>query len=205
MKKLLLISIALLLIAGIYADVIIGTGTSTGRYPLNDFYKHSRSQCIYTAEEIGVPAGGTITHLRWYRNDTGANPSAIGTTEIWLTETTATTLSTWQPEGTLVATITDIDLGNGGDWFEVDITDFPYTGSNLMVSVRTQNAPYTTPHSYWRYTSTTPNYRSLLGNSDSVNPPSVSTSYSRPNITLVGITQTIPPGVCDLVYPTPVA
>ena len=203
MKKLLLISIALLLIAGIYADVIIGTGTSTGRYPLNDFYKHSRSQCIYTAEEIGVPAGGTITHLRWYRNDTGANPSAIGTTEIWLTETTATTLSTWQPEGTLVATITDIDLGNGGDWFEVDITDFPYTGSNLMVSVRTQNAPYTTPHSYWRYTSTTPNYRSLLGNSDSVNPPSVSTSYSRPNITLVGITQTIPPGVCDLVYPTP--
>ncbi|HOR59601.1 MAG TPA: choice-of-anchor J domain-containing protein [Candidatus Cloacimonadota bacterium] len=203
MKKLMLISIALLLIAGVYADVIIGTGTSTGRYPLNDFFKHSKSQCIYTAEEIGVPAGGTITHLRWYRNDTGANPSAIGTTEIWLTETTATTLSTWQPEGTLVATITDIDLGSGGGWFEVDITDFPYTGSNLMVSVRTQNAPYTLPHSTWRYTSTTPDYRSIMGNSDSANPPSVSTSYNRPNITLVGITQTIPPGVCNLVYPTP--
>ncbi|MFA6721609.1 MAG: hypothetical protein WCR92_09370, partial [Candidatus Cloacimonadaceae bacterium] len=97
-----------------------------------------------------------------------------------------TTLSTWQTEGTLVATISNIDLGSGGGWYNVDIADFDYSGGNLMVSVRTQNAPYTSPHSYWRYTSTS-TYLSLLGNSDGTNPPDVYTSYSRPNITFVGI------------------
>jgi len=203
MKKSILLLLLLSIAAFALADVIIGTGVSTGRYPLNDYFVYSRSQCIYTAAEIGVPAGGTITHLKWYRNDAGADPNAIGTTEIWLTETASTTLSTWQPEGTLVATISNIDLGAGAAWYTVDITDYAYTGSNLMVSVRTQNAPYTAPHSYWRYTSTSPNYMSLLGNSDSTNPPSVSTSYYRPNITLVGITQATPPGIASLVFPTP--
>jgi hypothetical protein len=198
MKKLLFIMLALVLMSSVFADVIIGTGTSTGRYPLNDYFVYSRSQCIYLASEIN--ATGTITHLQWYRNDTGADPSAIGTTEIWLTTTASTTLSTWQTPGTLVKTISNIDLGAGGGWYDVDIDDFAYSGSNLMVTVRTQNAPYTTPHSYWRYT-TTATYMSLLGNSDGTNPPDVSTSYYRPNIKLVGITSATPPGPANLVSP----
>lgn len=185
MKKLLILLMALSLAGLAFADVIIGSGTSTGRYPLNDYFVYSRSQCIYLSSEISANPG-TITALQWYRNDTGADPNAIGTTEIWLTETPLTTLSTWQTEGTLVATISNIDLGSGGGWYNVDIADFDYSGGNLMVSVRTQNAPYTSPHSYWRYTSTS-TYLSLLGNSDGTNPPDVYTSYSRPNITFVGI------------------
>jgi len=191
MKKLIILTLLMLTAVFLFADIIVGTGTSTGRYPFDDYYVYSKSQCIYLASEINC-ASGTITHLQWYRSDTGADPNAIGTTEIWLTETTSTTLSTWQPEGTLVATISNIDLGSGGGWYDVDITDFAYNGGNLMVSVRTQNAPYTSPHSYWYYTSTSA-YRSLLGNSDSVNPPSVSTSYYRPNIKLVGINVSVYP------------
>lgn len=184
MKKLLLIMLALV-IAGLalaQTDITIGTGTSTGRYPLNDYFMYSRSQCIYLESEIGAP--GTIHKLRWYRNDTGADPLAIGTTQIWL-KTVSNAVMTdvnWEDPGTMVAEISNIDLGAGNAWYEIDITDFAYSGGNLLVSAYTQNAPYTTPHSYWRYTATTGFNRCRLGNSDSSNPPTLSLSTARPNI-----------------------
>jgi hypothetical protein len=184
MKKFILITLALVISVMAFAqiDITIGTGTSTGRYPFNDFYVYSRSQCIYLESEIGYP--GTIHKLRWYRNDTGADPNAIGTTQIWLkTVTNAVfTDANWEDPGTLVYEIANIDLGTGGGWYEVDITDFNYTGGNLLVSVYTQNAPYVAPHAYWRYTATTGFNRCRLGNSDTVNPPTLSLSTSRPNI-----------------------
>jgi hypothetical protein len=194
MKKWLFIGCLLLLMASSWAyTVTIGTGTSTGRYPFDDFYVYSRSQCIYLASEIGV--SGTITHLQWYRSDTGADPSAIGTTQIWLNTVTASafTTSTWENTGTMVAEISNIDLGSGGGWYDVDITDYAYdmAAGNLQVSVYTQSAPFTSPHSYWYCTSTSPTYLSKLGNSDSANPPSMSTSYARPNIQLI-MTTTYP-------------
>ncbi|HOY30240.1 MAG TPA: GEVED domain-containing protein [Bacteroidales bacterium] len=164
--------------------VTIGSGTTTGRYPLDDYFVYSRSQCIYLASEIG--AGGTITKLRWYRSDTGADPDAIDSTRIWLTETSNNVLpdGNWENPGTLVAVIANIDLGSGDGWYEIDITDFVYSGTqNLLVSVHTQDAPYTAPHSYWRYTATTGNL-SRLGQSDYTNPPAMSLSVNRPNIQL---------------------
>ncbi|MDD3876413.1 MAG: BNR-repeat neuraminidase N-terminal domain-containing protein [Bacteroidales bacterium] len=170
--------------------VTIGSGTSTGRYPLNDYFVYSRSQALYLSTEINISAG-TISALKWYRNDAGANTNAIGTTEIWLKEVSQTTLSgtAWDDPGTLVATISNIDLGSGGAWLEVPITDFLYNGGDLLVSVRTQNAPYTSPHSYWRYTSKTNCFKS--GNSDSSNPPTMSLGSSRPNIQII-ITEIVP-------------
>lgn len=205
MKKLLFLLLALFLwtFSTLGITVTIGTGTSTSRYPLNDYYVYSRSQCLYLASEITT--GGTITNLRWYRNDVGADPSAIGTTEIWLMETTNSVLTgtTWEDPGTLVATISNIDLGAGGGWFDIPITEFAYSGTNnLMVSVYTQNAPYITPHSLWRYTSTSANFRMRSGNSDSVNPPTMALSYSRPNIQFeMTVVVTDPPACVLLVSP----
>lgn len=186
MKKLLLIIFVLAMALSAFAqtDITIGTGTSTGRYPLNDYYVYSRSQCIYLESEIGAP--GTIHKLRWFRNDTGADPTAIGTTQIWLKTVSNAVMAdvNWEDPGTMVAEITDIDLGAGNAWYEIDITDFNYTGGNLLVSAYTQNAAYTTPHAYWRYTTTTGFNRCRLGNSDSSNPPTLSLSTSRPNLQL---------------------
>lgn len=184
MKKFMLLILALVIAGLAFAqtDITIGTGTSTGRYPFNDYFVYSRSQCIYLESEIGAP--GTIHKLRWYRNDTGANPSAIGTTQIWL-KTVSNAVMTdvnWEDPGTMVAEISNIDLGAGNGWYEIDITDFAYAGGNLLVSVYTQNAPYTAPHSYWRYTATTGFNRCRLGNDDSSNPPTLSLSTARPNI-----------------------
>jgi hypothetical protein len=188
MKKWFLLCSLMLVLASSWAvTVTIGTGTSTDRYPLNDFFHFARSQCLYLASEVSV--SGTITNLRWYRDDTGADPEAIATTQIWLNTVPDASLTSadWGNEGTLVAEISNLDLGDGNAWVDIDITDYDYdpANGNLLVSVYTQDAPYTLPHSYWRYTSTSPNYLSRLGESDSTNPPSMSTTYVRPNIQLI--------------------
>jgi len=160
--------------------ITIGTGTSTDRYPLGDYYVYQRSQMLFLSSEIGIP--GNITHLRWYRDDVGA--STGGDVEIWLKETTATSITgaTWEDPGTLVFSQTSLDLGEGDAWLEIDISDFAFSGSNsLLVSTYVQNAPYVSPHTYWRYTSTSTTMM-RRGQSDYSNPPSLSTSTYRPNI-----------------------
>ena len=183
MKKMILfLTILLFTVSLVFAaTVTVGTGTSTDRYPLGDFYVYQRSQMLFLSSEIGM--GGTVSHLRWYRNDDGADPNAVDV-QIWLKETAdASIVGAWEDPGTLVYSGTGIDLGSGNDWLEIDITDFAYNGSsNLLVSTYCQNAPYTSPHSYWRYTTTSPTYMMRRGQSDSTNPPSISLSYSRPNI-----------------------
>ena len=163
--------------------VTIGNGTATTRYPLNDLYIFSRSQSLYLISEIGMD--GTITNIRWYRNDVGPDPNAIGYTEIWLKEKEGDVLSgtAWETPGILVAAIQNIDLGPGGGWYDIPIQPFNYSGlANLLVSVQTYDAPYVVPHASWRYTSTSPNYRVRQGNSDTQNPPAMALSYNRPNI-----------------------
>lgn len=182
----------------------IGTGTTADRYPLDDYYIYSRSQMLYLSSEIGAGSHINIKKISWFRNDTGADPDAIGTLEVWMKETTATTISgtDWEEPGTLVATLTNVDLGSGNDWFTIDTTDFLLpNGQNLLVSVRTQNAPYTSPHSYWRYTTATNMMRA--GQSDDTNPPSMSVSSSRPNIKLSYLYATVvpPPNPALLVSP----
>lgn len=176
-------------------SVVIGTNTLAGRYPLNDYYIYSRSQMLYLSSEIGAGSHINIKKVSWFRNDTGADPDAIGTLEIWMKDTSATVISgtDWENPGTLVATLTNVDLGSGNDWFTIDTTDFLLpNGQNLLISVRTQNAPYTSPHSFWRYTAATNMMRA--GQSDSTNPPSMSVSSSRPNLKLVyGYASIVPP------------
>ena len=184
MKKIILLLFLLVCAGSLCGETItIGTGTATGNYPLNDLYIYSRSQSLYLASEIGME--GTITNIRWYRNDIASDPNAIGITEIWLMEKEGSVLAgtLWEGPGTLVASISNIDLGPGGGWYDIPINAFPYSGvMNLLVSVRTQNAPYVSPHAKWRYTSTTQNYRMRAGNSDTQNPPNMALSYNRPNI-----------------------
>ncbi len=166
--------------------VTIGSGSFWSRYPLNDYYTHSRSQQLYLASEIGSP--GIITRLRWFRPDSGVDADAIGTTEIWLRPYHHSEFITadWEDPGTLVASIEDIDLGSGTQWYEVDISDYEYSGSNLMVSFRTQNAPYNSPHAYWLATDIYPLHYAKESHDDDYNPPDYMVyGNTRPNIQLV--------------------
>ena len=103
---------------------------------------YSRHQSIFKASEINKPGGGVITKLSWYRTTNFAETNSVGSTEIWLTETTIEafppTPVSWYAPGTLVKTISSIDFSATSGWYEIDIDDYVYGGGNLMVSVRTQ-------------------------------------------------------------------
>lgn len=189
---------------GAETTIQIGSGDFPTHYPLNDYYTYTRSQQLYLASEIGTQ--GIITKLRWYRSDTGSDPAAIGTTEIWLRPYHYNEFLTpdWEDPGTLVASLSNIDLGSGAEWFEVNIMDYEYSGSNLMVSVRTQDAPYTSPHAYWYSTNYYPLHFSKESHDDYYNPPDYMVYGNvRPNIQLVfePFTPTAVPNPATLLYP----
>lgn len=185
MKKVLLF-IAVMCMVGVLGaeEVVIGNGTTSIRYPLNDSHTHSRSQCIYLASEIGRI--GTIHKLAWKINSTGANTNAIGTTQIWLNTVSKDVFqnTNWEDPGTLVFEINNIDLSPNGDWYEIDINDYEYTGENLLVSVYTQNAAKGQNDAAWDATGLGVN-RSRLGNSDTQNPPNMDLSSYRPNLKII--------------------
>ncbi|MDY0083364.1 MAG: hypothetical protein RBR74_09300 [Ignavibacteriaceae bacterium] len=66
--------ITLLLFCGfsssILAQVTIGSGTSTQRYPLGAYWGYERSASLYTAAEIST--SGSITNLAWYPTETSS-------------------------------------------------------------------------------------------------------------------------------------
>ncbi|MFA5509318.1 MAG: choice-of-anchor J domain-containing protein [Candidatus Cloacimonadaceae bacterium] len=208
MKKILLFALALALTLGIYADVVIGTGTSNQRQPFGSYYGYERSASLYTAGEIN--ATGTITHLEWYVDYT--DDTTIPT-KIYLTTTPNTTMTStaWN---TMVSGLTPVFDGNlqfnTGGWHQIDIADFPYnhqTSGNLLVICETNygggGSGYST-HPKFRYTTNS----GLSGRHQSwnvdTNPPTSQTgtiSSTRPNITLVGITDTNPPSSASVVSP----
>ncbi|NLO11443.1 MAG: hypothetical protein GX122_03370 [Candidatus Cloacimonetes bacterium] len=208
MKKILLFALALALTLGIYADVVIGTGTSNQRQPFGSYYGYERSASLYTAGEIN--ATGTITHLEWYVDYT--DDTTIPT-KIYLTTTPNTTMTStaWN---TMVSGLTPVFDGNlqfnTGGWHQIDIADFPYnhqTSGNLLVICETNygggGSGYST-HPKFRYTTNS----GLSGRHQSwnvdTNPPTSQTgtiSSTRPNITLVGITDTNPPSPATVVSP----
>ncbi|MCB5223846.1 MAG: choice-of-anchor J domain-containing protein [Candidatus Syntrophosphaera sp.] len=207
MKKLILLALAFVLIVGIYADVIIGTGTSTQRQPLSPYWGYERSASIYTASEIN--ATGTITHLEWY---VGINKTTDVPTKIYLTTTSNTTLTaaTWDSMINGLTPIFDGTLQfNTIGWHQIDIDDFSYdyqNDGNLLVLCETNyggtGAGYGN-YAEFRYTSSTATTnRHQYWNADN-NPPTTNGTVNslRPNITLVGITDTNPPFPATLVSP----
>ena len=202
MKKISVLVIALLLATAMFADVVIGTGTSTQYYPMSTYYNYYRSAALYLASEINVSSGGTITHLKW---DCGtANTTTSIPVTIYMKQTTATTLAndTWANinVGT-TAVYTGTCLFNTTGWYTFDINDFAYDGtSNLEILVESGSAPFVSPYVNWRYTTTTTNLFTRA-QADGSAPTSLTASTYRPNITLVGITTPIPPNPTTLISP----
>jgi len=185
----------LLLVAFVFADVTIGTGTSTQRYPFSSYYKHNRSAAIYLQSEIGEAT--TIAHLAWYVNI--ANTTTDIPLKIYLKHTDAATqtAANWASltaDATLVYDATHRMSPIG--WFEFDITDFSYNGTdNLMVLTESDGVTFSSPYPEMRYTSTSSNYRTLLRQSDTIpydSTVNLSTSYNRPNIMLISPVTTPP-------------
>jgi hypothetical protein len=186
MRKMLLLAIVLALTTVLFADVTIGTGTAVQYYPFSSYYNYNRSAAIYLQSEIG--SSMTIDRLQWYVST--ANTTTDIPLKIYLKHTSAATqtAANW---ATLTADAVLVYEGTHRmtpvGWFEFNITDFAYNGvDNLMVLTESNGVAYVSPYPQQRYTSTSPNYRTLLIQVDGAPPTgNLSTSYNRPNITLV--------------------
>ena len=115
------------------AQVTIGDGTATQRFPLGNWFGFERSAAIYTASEI--LSNGNINSVAWYATTGGQSARPI---KIYLKQTTATTEST----GTWASKISGATLVYDGlvtpvvGWNTFNLsTPFPYTSNNLEVLV----------------------------------------------------------------------
>jgi hypothetical protein len=114
-----------------FGPIYRSTATST--------FNYSRYAHLYTAGELGIPSGATITQLEWLKADAGAVTGA-NTFNVLLGNSTATTLTDGSTWGTLAGSATSAytntaqDVtGAAGTYLTVPTTGFTYTGGNLLV------------------------------------------------------------------------
>src|SRR5690554_4050071 len=107
-RRLLFLLMTIFALPGIAQIVSIGTG-STGNYtvPINTFYRHSYTQQIYTATELGSPTGEIRSVAFQYIHQT---PQTKENMVIYLGNTTKTNFSStsdWVP----VSSMTEVFSG----------------------------------------------------------------------------------------------
>jgi hypothetical protein len=164
------------------AYVIIGTGTSTGRYPIDRYYNYSTYEVIYLASEIAT--AGSITELAWEKG--GGGDVGINYVTVYMKHTTDAVLASgnYSTSGYTQVYTGSWPNTSGTGWKAVTLNSpFNYNGSdNLQVLVVKAYEAYSGAYPTWRYTSTTPNYRARGGYSDTQQPVYLTQTYNRSNV-----------------------
>ena len=163
--------------------VTIGNGSADESYPLNRFYNYCRWQGMYLGSEIVTT--GTIRKIKFYQNNS-VSGVASENLRIFMKSTTEQLLPTgnWDTTGmTLVFSGTTTSLAAPG-WQEIQLTTpiFFNPSQNLMISIGRDFQQYVTDYPRYAFTSTSTNYRSRRGQSDTQYPTSLTQSYNRANI-----------------------
>lgn len=181
--------ITLLLFCGfsssIFAQVTIGSGTSTQRYPLGAYWGYERSASLFTAAEIST--SGSITNLAWYPTETSSVSRPI---KIYLKSTSVSSLTSvsW---ATMISGATLVYNSTTGSipsntWFTFLLSSsFLYNGTdNLLVLVETNyggSGGTTSTNPLCRYSSATSRHQTWT-NDYSAPTGTGSVGNSRPNI-----------------------
>lgn len=165
-------------------EVVIGTGTSTGRFPLSSFYGYERSASLYTSSEVSQT--GNISILSWYATSARSTNRPV---KIYLKEVTTSTLTAqnWSTltTGSILVYDGSVPVANGWNTFTLT-APFNYTGgtNNLLVLVETNYGGGGTDGSSGaaiRYTSSTSKH---LTHADDYSMPTsnLTVSSDRPNL-----------------------
>lgn len=176
--------------------VTIGTGTSTQRYPLGNYYGYERSASLYTSAELTAVNGNLINKLAWYiaaTTNTYSTPTKIYLKNIGAGTMAASTWANMISGATLVYDATIPTVAPANNWFAITLSqDFPYYGGNLLVLVERNYggggiggsaAPtvrYSTSannHQYWQQDNSAPTGNGTL----TANRPNIQISYYLPN------------------------
>jgi Subtilase family/Secretion system C-terminal sorting domain len=163
--------------------VTIGNGTADEQYPLNRFYNYFRWQGLYLGSEINT--NGMIRKIKFYQNN------AVGgvtndNLRIFLATTSENLLFTgnWDTTGMTMVFSGSVTSLDAPGWAEIQLTTpFYFTSNqNLMVSIGRDFQQYVNTYPRYAYTSTSTNYQSRRGQSDTQYPVSLTQSYNRANI-----------------------
>ncbi len=163
--------------------VTIGTGTADESYPLNRFYNYYRWQGIYLGSEIGI--SGMIRKIKFYQNNSVGSITNENL-RVFMKTTTDELLptGTWDSTGmTLVFSGSITSLSSPG-WAEIQLTTpIVFNASqNIMIAIGRDFQQYVTSYPRYAYTSTSPNYRTRRGQSDTQYPTNLTQSFNRANI-----------------------
>ena len=189
MKKLYLFTFLLFAIIS-SAQITVGTGTVTQRFPLSSWYGFSRSAALYSSAEI--QGSGSISKLAY---DVSAASAVSRPIKIYLKTTTSTTLTTSNGP-TLIAGATQVyDSSNAltAGWNEFTLSSsFAYTNDNLMVLVETNfgggGSSETSTSTAVRYTTTSNTHLSLEVDTTAPTTANLTLGNSRPNLRIFGLT-----------------
>lgn len=173
--------------------VTVGGGGSTGRMPVNMFYKNSLFETIYLGSELNI--GGLLTGIQFYNNFATNLPNMP--TNIWVGETTQTDLSGgWIPSTQLTQVFSgNVNYPSGSNNILITLTTpYPYGGGNLVVMVeRPMDAEYYSSSDLFVTQTGTVANRTLNVYSDTTDydpaaPPAATGSAIFPKTTLMFIT-----------------
>ncbi|MFK7948609.1 MAG: fibronectin type III domain-containing protein [Saprospiraceae bacterium] len=213
--KLLRLLLLFILVSGVglsaFGQIQVGTGTSTQtNMPINSYYGYSYSEQIYLQSEID--GTGNITAINFYFSSGSSTNSTDWT--IYLGHTSKTSFAS-TTDWVTAAGMTQVFSGtvtfpSSGNWMTITLTTpFAYNNTdNLVIGVDENEASYGS-NSYWRYTTSTG--RGLYYRSDSNNPdptgslPTGTSSSSRANVILDGLTPASPPNCTVLSSPSAAA
>jgi|GEM_PF-6590540 len=124
----------------------IGSTSGTSHFVYGPYYRsnatssfnYSRYAYLYTASELGIPAGATITKVEWMK--ASGSISGNNTFNVWLGNVSANTLTdntTWDSlvngATQVYASTTHSFTAMSNSWEAVNITPFVYNGGNLKV------------------------------------------------------------------------
>lgn len=165
--------------------ITIGAGTADDQYPLNRSNNYFRWQGMYLGSEINT--SGTIRKIKFYQN----NSVAAITSEnlrIFMKTSTEQVLptGTWDTLGmTMVFSGSMTSLAAPG-WSEINLTTpFIFNHSqNLIIGIGRDFQQSITIYPRYAYTSTSPNYRTRRGQSNTLYPANLTQSFNRANIQL---------------------
>nr|MBP7309814.1 hypothetical protein [Candidatus Cloacimonadota bacterium] len=212
MKQKLMFFVFLVLMLGmftsVWADVVIGTGTTTTtNLPITTYYGYSYTQQIYTAAQIGSAI--TIQGLKFYFSSGSTTNSNNWTIYMGHTSKTDFTSTTdWIP----LSQMTQVFSGNlvmpaTAGWWEVTLgSQFAYDGtSNLVIAIDENTPSYASSDAYWYSFASGANtaiyYRSDYTNPDPNIPPTATGRLGNLNQITFVTPGTLPPN--PAVNPTP--
>ncbi len=161
----------------------VGTGTTTVGHPFYSYYDDARTNMLYTASELNIPAPKVLTRIGF--NFSSVSSQALNEFTVKLQNTTSTTLTGFTSSGWMtVYSQTYTPPGTGWQYIQFT-TPFYYDGTNLLVEICFNNASWTSNSMV--YATSAPNmtwlqYQDLPVGSGCTDLLAGSVQSSRPNV-----------------------